>query len=151
MQSLVTQSIDCWNKYRQTDNKMTDKKIIFYDSKCFLCDGFVSFVYKRDQKKVFHFSSLHGNTAGKTLPSQFIQNQDTVVYYENSHLFTHSDAALKILSHLSVPWKILSKITRIVPRSLRDLVYRWIARNRHKLNKNACLLHFKEENSRFLD
>jgi predicted DCC family thiol-disulfide oxidoreductase YuxK len=39
----------------------------------------------------------------------------------------------------------------IVPRSLFDAGYAWIARHRHELAADACLLPTPEQRQRFID
>lgn len=62
-----------------------------------------------------------------------------------------SDAALAALRYLGGGWALLARVFRLVPRAVRDGVYRWVARNRHRLSRTeACLLPTVEERARFL-
>ena len=52
-----------------------------------------------------------------------------------------SDAVLAIWDGLGWPWRAATAF-RLVPRALRDYVYRWVARNRYRLfgRRDTCWL-----------
>jgi predicted DCC family thiol-disulfide oxidoreductase YuxK len=54
---------------------------------------------------------------------------------------TDSDAVIAIWRGLGWPWR-LAALARLVPRALRDPVYRWVARNRYRLfgRRRTCWL-----------
>ena len=76
---------------------------------------------------------------------------DTIVLVEDGQLYTHSTAALKIARHLRWPWS-WSVVFIIVPRFVRDAVYRWVARNRYRWfgKSDACRVPTPELRARFL-
>ena len=76
---------------------------------------------------------------------------DTVVLVEDGRLYSHSSAALRIMSHLRWPWR-WGRALVVVPRPLRDLVYRWIARNRYRWfgKAESCRVPTPELRARFL-
>jgi predicted DCC family thiol-disulfide oxidoreductase YuxK len=62
-----------------------------------------------------------------------------------------SDAALAILAGLGGAWRAAAWL-RVIPRPLRDLVYRFVARYRHRWfgRREACRVPTPAERSRFL-
>lgn len=62
---------------------------------------------------------------GKTLP-------DSVIYSKNGKLYFESAAVIHVLSDLGGIW-FLMRALLIIPRFLRDGVYRFISRRRHKI------------------
>lgn len=62
-----------------------------------------------------------------------------------------SDAVLFIYEALGYPWR-LATFFRIVPRFIRDPVYRWIARNRYRLfgKRTSCWVGPPEYRDRIL-
>ena len=52
-----------------------------------------------------------------------------------------------------MPWNVLAAIARIVPRTLRDVVYRFVARNRYRVfgKYETCMLPDPNQRHRFLD
>jgi predicted DCC family thiol-disulfide oxidoreductase YuxK len=129
------------------------QKVILFDGVCNLCNHSVQFIIKRDKEGKFQFTSLQGET-GLRLREKYKLNDkiDSIVLIENNRYFTESTAALKIAKHLDGFWKCLY-ILWIVPRPIRNFIYRYIAKNRYKwFGKNdACMLPTKEIKERFLD
>ncbi len=65
--------------------------------------------------------------------------------------FTKSDAALEIAQDLGGLWK-LSSVFNWIPKSIRDVVYDFVARNRYKWfgKKEACMVPTPELRAKFL-
>ena len=66
--------------------------------------------------------------------------------------FRQSDAILELAAGLGGLWRVLSWL-RIVPRPVRDALYRWIARHRYRWfgQREQCRLPSAAERARFLD
>ena len=77
--------------------------------------------------------------------------EDTIIYFDNGKTYVRSTAALKILSQLSLPYS-LSALGFLVPRPIRDAVYRWIANRRYTYGKryDSCPIPPPEWRDRFL-
>jgi predicted DCC family thiol-disulfide oxidoreductase YuxK len=128
------------------------ERLIYYDGLCGLCDRFVWFVVRRDKSLRYQFAPLQGSTARDRLSGKLDLNEmKTVVLDEGGGLRVRSDAALTILSGLGGLGKLVA-IFRVVPRPIRDAIYDWIARNRHRWfgRRDSCRLPTPAEQSRFL-
>lgn len=129
--------------------------IILFDGVCNLCNGAVRFIIKRDKAGYFRFGSLQGEV-GRQLFDRHFPNAgsrlDSIVLIEDERAFTHSDAVLRIARRLGPGWALLS-LLRIVPRPLRDFVYRRIANNRYRWfgKQDRCMIPSPELKSLFLD
>ena len=130
-----------------------NKKIIFYDGLCAMCNRFIRLLIKLDKKEKFLIASLQGKN-GKILPEKFskeLQGIDSVIFY-NKKVFTKSSAVINILIELGGAYK-LAYIFNIIPAFISDSIYDYIARNRFqwfgKLDK--CPIPEKKNISRFLD
>jgi predicted DCC family thiol-disulfide oxidoreductase YuxK len=132
-------------------NEMTDKKIIFFDGVCHLCNGFVDFLIRADKKRKFFFAPLQGETSSNLLSAEKRQKLETVIYYDRGVLHEESDAILKIFSDLGGAYRILS-LGRLLPRFLRNGVYRWVARHRYGWfgEREFCRLPQPEEKTYLL-
>lgn len=127
------------------------KNIVLFDGVCNLCNASVNWIIRHDCHKVFHFASIQSKTARALLkPWQAEKISDSVLYIENGVLYQESTAALRIARHLC-GWKPLSWLI-IVPRWLRDPVYRLIARKRYKWfgKRDACMVPDENLKKRFL-
>jgi len=122
---------------------MESRPIIVFDAECLLCSANAQFVLDHDQRGRFLLASMQGET-GSALYRRFgidPANPDTLIVIEGDRARRDSDAILAIWAGLGWPWRA-GAIFRLVPRLLRDSVYRWVARNRYRLfgRRDACWL-----------
>ena len=130
------------------------KYIVLFDGVCNLCNGMVQFVLKRDKKKQFLFGSLQGKTGQEYLRKYKIPVNafNSFMLIEGDKLYTRSTGALRLLKHMGGGWQLLYAFI-IVPRFIRDAVYRLIAINRYKWfgKKDQCRVPTPQERERFLE
>jgi len=130
-----------------------DRPIILFDGVCNLCDGFVQFVIRHDEKSLFRFASLQSPVGIELLQKHQLPTEElsSVVLSLGDAFYTKSDAALHILQRLSGPWKLAGSFL-ILPRFLRDLIYDLVARNRYRLfgQRDVCMIPTPESRERFL-
>ena len=76
---------------------------------------------------------------------------DSIVLVEKGNYYYQSSAALKICKHLKGAWKLFYVLI-LVPKPIRDFIYKIIARNRYKWfgKKESCILPSPEIRKRFL-
>jgi predicted DCC family thiol-disulfide oxidoreductase YuxK len=67
-------------------------------------------------------------------------------------MLVRSDAVVALLGELPQPWPSIAAILRWLPRPLRDLGYRLIARWRYRIwgRLESCPIPASEERQRFL-
>lgn len=126
--------------------------IIFYDGECGLCQRSVQWILKNDQKRVFRYASLQGETARGTLPADIhLSNYDTVILLDSGNTWQKSTAALGIIKKLPIPWKLL-QIFFILPTGFNNQIYDFIASRRRKWfpYDSKCKLASLEEQKLFL-
>ena len=127
--------------------------IILFDGVCNLCNGFVQFVIKRDPRAKFKFGTLQSNKAIELLLPHHINPEElnSVIFIENNKVYTQSDAAIKIAQHLGSAWPLAASLL-IIPKFIRNAVYRFIAKNRYRWfgKKMQCMVPSPALKSRFL-
>jgi len=128
--------------------------IILFDGVCNFCNASVNFILKRDPKGIFRFAPLQSGE-GRKLLEKFglsIDDLDTMVLIDGDQHFTRSSAGLRIAARLSGLWPLFS-VFLIVPKFLRDLVYKVIAKNRYRWwgKRDVCMIPTPEMRARFLD
>ncbi len=129
--------------------------LILFDGVCNLCSVTVQFVIDRDPAAHFRFAALQSEAGAKALAEHgaapVTGDPDSVVLIESAHVYTHSDAALRIARRLTGLWPVLFAFI-VVPRLVRDAVYRFIARNRYRWfgRTEACRIPTPELRARFL-
>ncbi len=130
-----------------------NKMLLLVDSDCALCSRLVQFLIARDKQGVFLFAGLNSEYGKNWLAENYneLALRESVILINHKKHYTESTAAILILSSLGLPWSFF-RIFLIIPRFLRDQVYRFIARNRHRLVKTNkdCPFPTQETNSRFL-
>jgi predicted DCC family thiol-disulfide oxidoreductase YuxK len=134
-------------------------KVVFFDGHCHLCDGTVRFLLKHDRSQRLRFAPLQSEGAKNFLTDRNLPNHlplegtspGSVLYWNGRELFIESSAALEILRELPYPWPLF-RVAHVIPRGLRDAIYRWVARNRYRWfgKSDSCRLPSAEERKRFL-
>ena len=132
---------------------MHENPIVFFDGVCNFCNYWVNFSIRRDKNKKLRFAPLQGTTAASVLPSYSANptEVESVLLLEKGKLYRDSSAALRIAKNLGGGWKLLYGLI-IVPKFIRDAVYKWIARNRYKWygRREQCMVPGTGIQERFL-
>ena len=129
--------------------------VVLFDGHCNLCNGTVNFLLARDSRERLRFASLQSEAGRRLLVAHGLPvetDPGSFVYVEGGRAFVRSDAALALARRLDGAWPMLAAL-RIVPRVLRDAVYRVVARNRYRwFGRTAtCRVPTPELRRRFLD
>ena len=137
-----------------------DNPIILYDGVCGLCNQLVQFLLKRDREGRLRFASLQSDFAATVLQRHGIDPKDLDTLHvvenynrSNERVLQRSNAILRAGRELGGLWSASSSIAGIIPRPLRDLVYRFVAGNRYRVfgKYDTCMLPDPKQRSRFLD
>jgi predicted DCC family thiol-disulfide oxidoreductase YuxK len=134
---------------------VVDGPILLFDGVCNLCNAVVQFVVARDRKHAFRFAALQSEAGHRLLREHGVEvpggDPDSVVLIEGGRAYVESTAALRAARHLAFPWFLLWPWL-VVPRFVRDPIYRWIARNRYRWfgKKDQCMIPTPELRARFL-
>ena len=142
-------------RFRGNNDMEENKKIILFDGVCNLCNGSVQFVIKRDKKDAFRYAAIQSEMGEQLIAERHIDtNQvDSIILIEPGvAYFTKSDAALEIAGELGGLWKLTS-IFKWIPKSIRDVIYDFVARNRYKWfgKQESCMIPTPELKAKFLD
>lgn len=125
------------------------EKVVFFDDNCNLCNHAVNFIISRDLKKIFKFASLNSEAAKKLLNENSIKDIDSIILIENGKTYTYSTAILRIAKNLSGLWRLFYVLV-LVPKPMRDFLYKILARYRYKFFGQSCLVLTPEIKERFL-
>ena len=126
--------------------------IVFFDGYCTLCNNSVDQLMRMDKRRRLRYASLQGKTAKALLPAELMKDVDSVICLNEGKVFVKSDAAFEVLRVLGGSWAFF-RIFRILPKSIRDSIYDWVARNRYKWfgKRDTCRLPNEEEKALFMD
>lgn len=132
---------------------MNSKPIILFDGICNLCYGVVQFIIKHDPNKIFLFTSLQSE-AGQNLLKEYqlpTANFNSFILIQEGKIYDKSSGALKVARQIKGAWSWLY-IFIIIPKFIRDGIYKRIAQNRYKWfgKTETCMLPTPELKARFL-
>lgn len=131
-----------------------DHPIILFDGECNLCCGSVRFIIKRDPAGRFRFASLQSDAGRALLEGRGMKTDDlhTIVLVDGDHVHVRSAAVLRIAGGMRRLWPIVA-VLLIVPRFVRDGVYRFIARRRYRWfgKRETCMVPTDELRRRFVE
>ncbi|MET0374602.1 MAG: thiol-disulfide oxidoreductase DCC family protein [Rhizorhabdus sp.] len=133
---------------------MTDgHPIILFDAECVLCSANAQFILRHDRARRFRLAAMQGEVGAALFRRHGIDpaDPDTIIVVDGDHALRDSDAVIAIYAGLGGPWRVAAA-ARIVPRALRDPIYRWVARNRYQLfgKRATCWLPHPEDADRVL-
>src|SRR5687768_1146386 len=126
--------------------------VILFDGTCAFCERSVRFIATRDNG-YFKFGASQ-NAEGQALLARFGTSREaarSLILIEDGRIYLRSDAVLRVASRMRAPWNY-ARVFLIVPRPLRDLVYRMVAAVRHRIagESNACEVPPPEIRSRLI-
>ena len=124
--------------------------VLLYDGTCGLCAASVQFVLKRDPAGELRFAALD-SAFGRGVVQQHaeLEGVDSMVWVEDERVLVRSSAVLRVAEYLGGPWRV-AMVFWLIPRMLRDAVYRFIAKHRHRVAHEECLVPTPEQRRRFL-
>lgn len=138
--------------------------MVLFDGQCNLCNGTVQFCLDHERDTDLRFAALQSSAAEALLDrvvgvarSRALREGSgalgpgSFVLVEDERVFTESTAALRVCRHLCAPWRYLFALW-LVPRPVRDAVYRFVGRNRYRWfgRTESCRVPTPELASRFL-
>jgi len=132
----------------------TDHPILFFDGVCNLCNSTVDFIIRKDTKAVFKFAALQSDIAKATLQDYRLDpdDLDTVILLDKGKVYTKAEAALQVMKILGGIYGPLGAIGSILPLTISNRLYQWIAKNRYRIygKKETCRIPTPQEKERFL-
>ena len=114
---------------------MISQLYVYYDSHCGFCQSCVHFLQRRDGTQNLLFHPLNSSHAKKHIPVH-IQKVDSLIVSQNGIYYMYSNAVLKSIIGLGGLYKLFV-IGFVIPKFLRDFLYKQIAKRRNK----SCIIN----------
>lgn len=138
---------------KKIERDLEGHAVVLFDGVCNLCNSSVNFVIDRDPDGYFKFAALQDEKVAPLRARFGITPEylDSILLVEDGQCYRESTAALRIARRLKGAWPLLYGFI-LVPRPLRDVVYRWIARNRYRWfgKRDTCRIPTPELRARFV-
>lgn len=136
------------------ESSMSDAHpIVLFDAECVLCSANAQFILTHDRARRFRLASMQGATGAALFRENGIDPTapDTILMIDGDMVLRDSDAVIAIYAGLGWPWR-LAGLARAIPRTLRDPLYRWIARHRYRIfgRRDTCWVPRPEDADRVL-
>jgi predicted DCC family thiol-disulfide oxidoreductase YuxK len=138
--------------------------LVMFDGHCGFCNASVRWLLRRDVRDRLRFVPLEsesaapvlsrhevgGSMAGGAIPETILVVRDAGGTAES--VLVRSDAVVALLLELPRPWPWIGVALRLIPRAVRDLGYRLVARWRYCVwgRLESCPVPTAEERERFL-
>lgn len=124
-----------------------------FDGVCNFCSGSVRAALALDRDGGLRFTPIQ-SPYGRLLATEAGLDPDapnSFLFIDHGRALGGSDAVLALAGRLPAPWR-WARVLRIVPRSIRDAAYGWIARNRYRLmgRRETCMIPSAEVRARFI-
>ncbi len=157
---------------RLPDSRLPDLRVpglrmlVLFDGRCGFCNASIRWFLRRDRHDRLRFAPAPPESPSEPQDPRLADllarhhiapAPSSILVVRNSgtpleQILTRSSAAIALLAALPQPWPAVAAILRVVPRPLRDLGYRLIARNRYRIagRLDACPIPTPGERARFL-
>jgi predicted DCC family thiol-disulfide oxidoreductase YuxK len=141
-------------------NSPTGGTVLLYDGECGLCQFTVRWMLRHDPGGRLLFAAQQTTVADAIFRrhSLALEQVNSAVLVSGfatpqEQLAIRSDAILGALRVLGGIWTVFAVVGRIVPLSLRDAAYRWMAHNRIRLfgKADSCAIPTPAQRARFLE
>jgi len=126
--------------------------VIVFDGVCVLCNGWVRFLLKRDRRAGYRFAAMQSEAGRALLAAHGLDPDDPASFLlvDGGRAWTDTDAIRRVLAGLGGAWRLAGAVA-LVPRFVRDPLYRWVARNRYRwFGTTACHVPTAAERARFV-
>ena len=129
--------------------------VIVYDGVCLLCSRWVHFLLEHDREGRYRYASMQSQNGRQLLQAHGLDPDSpfSMLLVEHGHGYTDTTAIARVLRGLPHwRWHWLSVMMLSVPRPVRDVAYRFVARHRYKLfgRSELCFVPTPEQRSRFI-
>jgi len=144
-------------------DELGGRLLVIFDGHCGFCNGSVRWFLRRDKLDRLRFVASESPKVAELLarqgyaPGDLATGPDTILAVRdadgaNERVLVRSDAAVAMLEELPGPWAGVGRVFNWLPRWVRDLEYRLIARWRYRIwgRLEMCPLPTPEERRRFL-
>lgn len=130
------------NRWRRNGTGAEGELLLLVDGECVMCRGSARFAARRDRADRLRFAAL-GSEAGRLIVARLglrLPPGGSFVLVSGAQAWTRSEAAIRTLAALRMPWPAVAAALRLVPAPLRNAAYDAVAARRHRLARRqpAC-------------
>jgi predicted DCC family thiol-disulfide oxidoreductase YuxK len=144
-------------------SEIDGRLVCFFDGHCGLCNGAVRWLLRRDRRDRLSFAALESAIGAELMARHGINALEpksgpaTILVVRGfgrpeERVLMRSEAALALFAELPGSWPAVARVLGWIPRPVRDLSYRMVARWRYRIwgRLEFCPIPTDEERRRFL-
>ncbi|KNA21277.1 hypothetical protein SOVF_044450 [Spinacia oleracea] len=137
-----------WVKATSSFFDQDSRPIMLFDGVCNLCNGGVKFVRDNDRNRKIRYEALQSE-AGKNLLRRSGRAPDdisSVVLVEKERSYIKSEAVLKIMEYINLPFPQMAFFLKLLPLLVRDFAYDNLANNRYNIfgKSESCEIYLDQ-------
>ncbi|RLL43630.1 DUF393 domain-containing protein [Oceanobacillus piezotolerans] len=122
--------------------------VLIYDGECNMCSSFIRFVVKINRNPELNITDFHSNWTKENVTLD--PNVDSMIFITRDEQYIYSNAVIHLLVTANPRFSALL-LLKLIPRSVRDTFYKFVARNRRKVFQNkTCPMPSKKAREMFL-
>mgnify|MGYP000907535741 CR=1 FL=1 len=129
------------------------RALLYFDGDCYLCNRSVQFILANEKNETIFFAplSLRKLIGPEHDYIDHTAQSDSIVFLENGMEYEKYDAVIRISRYLKFPYSLFA-LFRIIPTSIGNIFYNYIAKNRYRWIKNntSCWVINPKNAHRFL-
>ena len=111
-----------------------------------MCSNFIRFIIKINKNKNLRITSFGSDWTQQNR----IPNIDSMIFIKGDRTYLYSDAVINIIVSANKFFYPL-QLFKIIPKFLRNIIYKFIAKHRRKIMKvNRCPIPTEEEREIFI-
>jgi len=123
-----------------------DGPVTVMDAHCSLCAHGARWIARNDRKQEFRIIPVQSPLGDALMEHYGLDPADPVswLYLEDGGAHESLDAFIRAGMRLGGVWKVIA-VLRILPRSMQDILYRAVARNRYRIFGRTDLCSLPDE------
>ncbi|MBT7610929.1 MAG: DUF393 domain-containing protein [Bacteriovoracaceae bacterium] len=131
---------------------LKQSRIIFFDSKCILCNSYARFIYKHDKTNKFLLSGINGETYKQLNIEKMAPQLDSIIFFDCGIVTYKTLAVIQIGKGLGGLAKFCAILLSFIPIFISNIFYDLIAKYRYKIfgKTDYCGLLSEEEKKKVL-
>jgi len=120
-----------------------NERVLVFDGYCNVCSGWARFLERHQASPPFRLVAMQSAEGRQLLVAHGVDPEDpaTFLVMDSGRVFRESDGVIHVVTVLGGLWRAFA-VGRLVPRPLRDAMYRLLARNRYRWfgKRKVCYL-----------
>lgn len=123
-------------------------QVLIYDGECNMCSRFIRFVVKINRNPELFITDFNSEWTKNNVKLE--PDVDSMIFLTRDNKFIYSDSIIHLLVSANIGLASLL-ILKLIPKRLRDSVYKLIALNRKKILSNqSCPIPTRKARDMFL-